>query len=69
MAKRINWYDYNNKNLDFLPIRKGCEAEMCACLGVCEEIVGYVPRKDYEDFDKSTVSATDEFLSKYIKKI
>jgi hypothetical protein len=66
MAKKINLTDLENKNLELLPIRRGCGAGMCACLGTCLQVIGYIPRKDYEEFIK-TIPSTDEFLSKYVK--
>ena len=66
MAKRIDSTDLKNKNLDVLPIRKGCSADRCACLGTCEQVIGYVPRADYEEFLKK-IPSIDEFLSKHIK--
>jgi hypothetical protein len=52
MAKRINKSDLDNRDkyIRMLPIRHGCGAEKCACLGVCENIIGYVEREEYEGF-------------------
>jgi hypothetical protein len=64
--KNVHTTDLNNKNLDLLPIRRGCKG-LCACLGICEQVIGYVPRDDYEAFLK-TIPSTDEFLTRYIKE-
>lgn len=66
MAKNIHYKDFENKDLDLLPIRRGCTALKCCCLGICEDIVGYIPRKDYTDFIIS-IPSLDGFLSKYVK--
>ena len=66
MAKRIDYSDLENKNLDILPIRRGCSAGKCACLGTCLQVVGYIDRKEYEEFVK-TIPSMDEFLSMKVK--
>lgn len=37
--------DFNNPELDKIPVRNGC-AGMCGCTGYCREIAGYVSRED-----------------------
>lgn len=61
MAKYIDQSDLKNKELQRLPIRRGCSG-MCACLGICRDIEGYIDRKEYEDFMKNFVTL-DQFLT------
>jgi hypothetical protein len=61
MAKFIEKSDLENKELQMLPIRRGCSG-MCACLGICKNIEGYIDRKDYEEFMKTFVTL-DQFLT------
>ncbi len=61
--KKILSTDLENKELDVLPIRRGCSG-MCGCLGTCLQIVGHIPRKEYEDFLMKYKSIGD-FLSEY----
>ena len=61
MAKYIDQSDLKNKELQMLPIRRGCSG-MCACLGICRDIEGYIDRKEYEDFMKNFVTL-DQFLT------
>lgn len=39
--------DLENKELNMLPIRRGCLSEKCACLGLCQNIVGEISREEY----------------------
>lgn len=61
MAKFIEKSDLENQELQTLPIRRGCSG-MCACLGVCRDIVGYINRREYEEFMKTFVTL-DQFLT------
>jgi len=62
MGKFIEKSDLENKDLQILPIRRGCYGGPCACLGVCKNIEGYIDRKEYEEFIEKFVSL-DRFLS------
>lgn len=61
--KKILSCDLEDKNLDLLPIRRGCSGR-CGCLGTCLQIVGYIPRKEYENF-LMKYKSIDDFLSEY----
>lgn len=63
MAKFIDKSDLENKELQRLPIRKGCYGGPCACLGICQDIVGYVDRIEYEEFISNLVTV-EEFLTR-----
>ena len=62
MAKFIEKSDLENLELQSLPIRRGCSG-LCACLGTCKNIEGYIDRKEYDDFMKNFITL-DVFLSK-----
>lgn len=62
MTKYIEKRDLENKELTSLPIRRGCSADGCGCMGYCRDIVGSVNREEYETFMKNYVSKED-FLS------
>lgn len=47
MAKHIEQSDIKNKDLKLLPIRRGCSG-LCACMGTCLNIVGYIERVKYD---------------------
>lgn len=64
---RIDNIDLKNKNLDILPIRQGCLSNACACIGTCQNVVGYIDRIEYEEFMK-TIPSINEFLSNFVKK-
>lgn len=53
MSKYIAMSDLKRKDLQMLPIRRGC-TKVCACLGVCMNVVGYVSRIEYDNFVEST---------------
>lgn len=61
MAKHIDKKDLDNDELTTLPVRRGCSG-ICACIGSCKTIIGYVERKDYDDFLKHQITL-DTFLS------
>ncbi len=61
MAKFIDKSDLENNELQTLPIRRGCFG-MCACLGTCQNIVGYIDRIEYEEFMRTFITL-DKFLS------
>lgn len=49
----ISQSDLGDLSLKEVPVRKGCWATYslgCGCIGHCEEIVGYVDRKELTDF-------------------
>ena len=59
MSKYIQKSDLENKELEKLPIRRGCYIHLCACIGTCINIVGYVDREEYETFIKNFKSFED----------
>jgi hypothetical protein len=65
MGKYIDQSDLNNNDLEILAIRRGCSG-ICACLGTCRSIIGYIDRKDYNDYLSTykTNLTFDEFLNK-----
>jgi len=58
MAKFIDKSDLENKELQSLSIRRGCSG-VCACIGTCQNIVGYVDRIEYEEFISNMVTIND----------
>jgi hypothetical protein len=63
MGKFIETADLNNTELQLLPIRRGCSG-ICACLGTCKTIVGYIERKEYDDFIKTYVDSNTFLTNK-----
>lgn len=53
----VDFNDANNAELDPLPIRRGCGSFACGCSGSCMEVVGHIPRKDYEQHLKYEMMA------------
>ena len=53
MSKYVQKSDLENKELEKLPIRRGCYTHLCACIGTCINIVGYVDREEYETLIKN----------------
>lgn len=47
--KTIFQSDLQNKSLNDLPIRHGCSAKLCCCLGTCQRVVGSIKRAEYDD--------------------
>lgn len=66
MARYIEKKDIDDPELTLLPIRRGCGG-VCACLGTCKLIVGYVSRDEYERFMAGYKSVSD-FLESFVKK-
>lgn len=63
MAKFIEKSDLENQELQVLPIRRGCSG-MCACLGICKNIEGYISRKEYEEYEEFKVEINKQLKMK-----
>lgn len=63
MSKFIEQSDLDNKELQQLPIRRGCPG-FCACMGLCKDILGYIDRQKYEYFLKEYITMGD-FLTNH----
>lgn len=67
MPKYVEIVDLMNKELEELPIRRGCYGGPCACLGTCTNIEGYIPRNVYENFMNYQITL-EELLEGYTTK-
>jgi hypothetical protein len=50
--------DYAYNLTDKIPLYNGCSAKLCACMGLCTNVIGHVTR---EEVDKYKIKITKTF--------